>query len=258
MNLGLEGKVAVVSGSSRGIGKATARTLLQEGASVLICGRNQESLLQTEGEFRSSFGAERIASFQGDLTEAQQVHDCVLQTTARFGRLDIAVANIGSGRGVPFEDADRAEWLRMFDLNLFSGMELVRQAGSVMQKQHAGAICLVSSIAGVEALPAPIPYTCAKASLLAAGKTLARSLAPHNVRVNVVCPGNILFPGGVWESRLKADQEGTKAYIESQVPMNRFGSAEEIASCIAFLVSDCASFVTGASLIADGGQTHVF
>src|SRR5436190_6060025 len=217
MNLGLQGRTAVISGSSRGIGKAAAKALLEEGASVLISGRNKESLLQTEEEFRSTFGAERIASLRGDLTQSEQVHDCVQKTIARFGRIDIAVANVGAGRGLPFEESDRTEWLRLFDLNLFAGMELVRHVGSVMQRQSSGVICLVSSIAGVEALPAPIPYSCAKAAVVAAGKTLARSLASHNIRVNVICPGNILFPGGTWESRIKTDQEGTKAYIESHV-----------------------------------------
>lgn len=258
MDLGLKGKAAVVTGSSRGLGKAIAHRFLQEGAYVAVSGRDPESLQKTVEELSAQFPAERIAWFNGDLTVGDGIQGFLDVALSRFGRIDIAVANIGSGRGVPFEDSDKAEWLRLFDTNLFSGMEFVRQVVPMMKSQGSGVICLISSVAGVEAIEAPIPYTSSKAGVIAAGKVLARYLAQSGIRVNVICPGNILFPGGDWDKKLKENRQRVNSYIESHVPLKRFGRPEEIASCVVFLASECASFVTGACLVADGGQTHTF
>jgi len=258
MELSLKGKVAVISGSSRGIGKAIARGFLGEGCSVVVSGRNRERLDRTVQELSTEFPAERLAWHNGDVTSREGVKGFLEVALSRFGRVDIAVANVGSGSGLPFEESDRTEWLRVFDTNLFSGMELVRQIIPVMKNQSSGAICLISSITGVEAFPAPIPYTAAKSAVIASSKALARHLAGHNIRVNVVCPGNVLFPEGGWDLKLTEAPEKTAAYIESEVPLRRFGRPEEIAACVVFLASDCASFVTGASLVVDGGQTRAF
>jgi 3-oxoacyl-[acyl-carrier protein] reductase len=127
-----------------------------------------------------------------------------------------------------------------------------------MVKRHDGSIVLIGSIAGVESTAAPLPYSAAKAAVSMYAKNLSRLVGPEGVRVNCVAPGNILFPGGSWERHLEARGDEVRAYIDKEVPLKRFGTVEEIANCVAFLASPRSSFVTGACLVADGGQCHSF
>lgn len=258
MDLELRDRVTVIAGSSRGIGKAIAHRFLQEGARVLISGRDPQTLQRTLEEFRAQFAADRVASYCGDLCQMEDIRAYLNTAIERWAAIDIAVANIGSGRGKPFEASNRAEWTRMFEVNLFGGMDFVHEVLPIMKAKGSGSICLIASIAGVEALEAPLTYTAAKAGVVAAGKSLARLMAEFKIRVNVVCPGNILFPGGDWDHKLKANPAEVEAYIKKEVPLKRFGTPEEIADCVAFLCSFRASFVTGACWVLDGGQTRVF
>jgi 3-oxoacyl-[acyl-carrier protein] reductase len=252
----LKGSVAFVAGSSRGIGKAIARSFLQEGARVAISGRREEELARTATEFRSEFGVESLAEIVGDLTEPKVIRDALQKVSAKWGRLDAVIANIGSGSAKNGWNLSADDWQEVFDLNFFSTTRLLNEAIPYLEKSGKGSAIIISSIAGVEAMGAPLTYSCAKAALLSYGKNLSRLVAPLGIRINVVAPGNILFEGGSWEKRAKDRPEEVASYIQSMVPLARFGRPEEIADFVVFLSSSRASFSTGACVVVDGGQTR--
>ena len=257
MNLQLTDRVALVAGSSRGIGCAIAQTLLQEGARVVITGRTADSLEATRLALTKSTAADRVLSFVGDLAEESVLVALRERVEDMWGPVEILVANIGSGRGTTGWQVERGEWDRLFEMNFWITQRLLNVFLPSMVKNGWGSAVLISSIAGVESIRAPIPYSIAKAGLILLAKNLARELAPNGVRINAVAPGNILFPGGTWEHHLSQRNAEVLQYIKNEVPMNRFGRPEEIADAVAFLASDRASFITGTCLIADGGQTRI-
>jgi len=172
-----------------------------------------------------------------------------------WGDPDILVANLGTGRGKPGWRLDQEEWLRLFSHNFFGSVRLAQSAIPRMQAR-GGSILFVASIAAVEASPAPLPYSSAKAALVNYSKNLSRILAADNIRVNCIAPGNILFPGGSWEKHLSNRREEIEQYIAAEVPQKRFGTPEEVAELAGFLVSPVSSFATGGCYILDGGQTR--
>ena len=169
---------------------------------------------------------------------------------------DILVANLGSGSGKPGWEQDEAEWERLFNLNFFGSTRLAQACIPAMTK--GGSIVFISSIAGVEALPAPLPYSAAKAALVNYSKNLSRAVADRKIRVNSIAPGNIFFDGGSWEKHLAKDPDGIQAFIAKEVPLQRFGTPEEIASLAVYLCSSISGFATGECFVMDGGQTRSF
>lgn len=255
MHLGLKDKVAFVAGSSRGIGKGIASVLLEEGARVCLTGRHEAALASTGSELSHGI-PDRLMTFAGDLTEASVVEDAHRQVLAHWGVVDVLVCNIGSGAARNGWLLTAADWDPVFRINLWATVRLVEAfLPSMVEAQH-GNVILISSIAGLESLGAPIPYGAAKAALEHYAKDLARRVGRHGVRVNTVAPGNILFPNGTWQRKLDADAAGVNAMIAAEVPLGRFGTPEEIGAAVAFLASDRAAFITGACLVADGGQTR--
>ena len=244
MDLDLKNKVVFVSGSTRGIGRAIAEAFLKEGALVTITGRTN---LDVEGICRKN---KNTFGHVTDLTNPSKIVSAIKQVIARFGKIDIIVANIGDGTA-------NTSWQESLSTNLMSSINLAEAALPHLIKQQSGSIVFIGSIAGVEAMGAPITYSVGKSALISYSKNLARTVAKNGVRVNCISPGNIFFDGGVWSKKLKQDHEKFSNYIKNEVPMQRFGTPKEIANIVCFLSSNRASFVTGACIVADGGQTHV-
>jgi 3-oxoacyl-[acyl-carrier protein] reductase len=258
VNLSLQNRVALVAGSSRGIGKAIAAAFLREGCCVCITGREEGPLSATLAELQSEFSDQRVISFCGDLTDPATVEQALHTTHARWSRLDIVVANLGSGNGQAGWQLENDEWERLFRLNFWGSVKLAQSAIPFIAANQHGALLFIASITGVEATPAPLPYSAAKAALINYSKNLASQVAKLGVRVNCIAPGNILFPGGTWERHLENNREKVMQMIGSSVPLARFGTPEEIAEIAVFLCSDAATFMTGACIKADGGQTRSF
>lgn len=255
MDLQLQGKSVLVSGSSRGIGRAIAVAFLEEGAKVTLTGRTASSLADAEADLGPRHVGS-VCSYCGDLTQGDGIHGALQLSASRWGALDILIANLGTGRGTTGWAAADDEWQQLLEANFLAGMRLARAVLPSMLAKGSGSIVFISSIAGRESLPAPLAYSAAKMALLSLTKNLAREVAAQGVRVNAVAPGNILFSGGAWAARSARDPAGTRSYIEQAVPLGRFGTPEEIASAVVFLSSARATFITGSCLTVDGGQTH--
>ena len=245
-----------MTGATRGIGRSIANEYLKEGARVAISGRTQKDLDRVTSEFKDRWGQDRVLSFKGDLTLKETVKEYIEIIGERWSGLDILIANLGSSKGPSGWKIEQEEWQDALKLNLIAGSLIVNHAVPLMRSRGGGTIIFISSLAGVESLPAPISYSCAKSSIMTLGKLLSRSLAEENIRVNVVAPGNILSPGGVWERKLNENSDRVKDYINGEVPVKRLGSPEEVANVVMFLSSARASFITGACLVVDGGQSR--
>jgi 3-oxoacyl-[acyl-carrier protein] reductase len=252
MDLGLRDKVALVTGSSRGLGKATATALAAEGARVVINGRTQSTLDETAAELRAAGGT--VEAVVVDVSSEAGCMELVDRAVAAFGQVDILVNNAGGGSpaGINAPDAD---WSKMIDWMFWPSLRLTRLVTPGMRERHWGAIVMISSIFGRE-LGGSSSYQVVKSAQLSLGKSLARELAPDNVRVLTVAPGSISFPGGSWWRRQQADPEAMARFVAQELPLGRFGRAEEIGDVVAFLCSDRASLVTGACIPVDGCQSR--
>ena len=253
MDLELHDKRVLITGSSSGLGLGIAEGFLAENARIVLTGRDATTLSAAARKLQATYGDDRVLSVRGDLQRTATL-DRVLRTVeAGWGGIDILVLNLGSGRSVPGLEATEAEWHRVLTLNLTAGMEMLRRAAPLLSKGEHPSVVVIGSIAGLEALGAPIAYGAAKAALTHATKAAARLLAP-GIRVNMVAPGNIFFKGGTWDRKLKEDGKAVRDMLQREVPLHRLGTVEEIAAPVLFLASPLASFITGTVLVADGGQ----
>jgi 3-oxoacyl-[acyl-carrier protein] reductase len=255
MDLQLQNSVCFVAGSSRGIGRAIATTLLAEGANIVLTGRSRDSLERTHADLATLENQARILPIAADFTDPQAAQNAFDQTIQHFGRIDHLIANLGTGSGTPGPTPPPEDWTRLFDQNLFASVRLT-EACLPHLRVNGGSILYISSIVAIEATPAPLPYCAAKAALTNYAKNLSRHLAADRIRVNTIAPGNIFFPGGSWERHLANRREAVESMLKAEVPQNRFGTPDEIASLAAWLCSPLAAFSTGSTYVVDGGQTR--
>lgn len=255
MDLGLRGRVAVVTGASRGLGAGIARRLAAEGAHVLLCARGADALQATVDALRAEGGT--AEGLPLDVTAEGAAERLVEAALDRFGGLHVLVNNVGGNRRKPFAETTDDDWQAILDLNLNAHVRCSRAALAPMRAAGGGAILFIASIFGREAGgPGLSLYNTTKSALISLAKIMAVELAGEGIRVNSLAPGSIRFPGGSWDRRVQADPEGMRQFVADNLPIGRFGTVEEVADVAAFLVSERASLVTGACLNVDGGQSR--
>ncbi|HUJ61084.1 MAG TPA: SDR family oxidoreductase [Kofleriaceae bacterium] len=271
MDLGLAGKLCVVAGASRGIGRAIANALAREGGRVAAIARGEAELVAAVGALP---GGPHVA-IAADVATADGATAAIERAAAQLGGIDIAIAVVGKSFARTWGPPDRPiasageagareasamtddDLARSLDANLWSAARVAQRAVPHLIARGGGSITLIASIWGREAGGAP-GYNVAKAGVIALAKALARDLARHGIRVNSVAPGSILFPGGGWDRRQRADPEGIADMIRRELPFGRFGTPEEVADAVAFVASPRASWIAGTCLVVDGGQSHAF
>ncbi|MFK7825800.1 MAG: SDR family NAD(P)-dependent oxidoreductase [Oligoflexales bacterium] len=255
MDLKLNDKVVVISGSSKGIGLGIAETLLTEKCKVVITGRNIDHLKKAEFNLVNRFGQEALLAIQSDFRSPTKVKNMINQVTNHFGKIDILVCNVGSGTSSSEALPDEDSWESTFQTNLNSAVYAVRLSLPYLEKRTNSNIIFVSSIAGSEVIGAPTGYSVAKSAINSLSKNLAIKLGSKGIRVNTISPGNILFPGGTWEAKVRDDKQKVQCMLNEKVPLGRFGNPREIGDVVAFIASDRSSFITGSNFYVDGGQT---
>jgi len=249
MDLGLKGKKVIVTGGTRGIGRAIANLLVEEGCDIGICAR---TAAQVE-EAIAAFKAKGVKAFglTVDVADGAQLTGFIKSAVGALGGLDIFISNV-SAMGV---GNDEASWKKGFEIDVLGTLRGCETAVPFLEKTGAGAIVVVGSTAAVEVVGPRGAYGSVKVAILPYIKSLARNLAPKNVRANVVSPGTIYFKGGVWNV---IEQNMPDRYRQAfdRNPMGRMGTPEEVANAVVFLASPRASFITGTNLICDGCITQ--
>jgi len=254
MDLGLRGRRALITGGSRGIGFAVAEALAAEGAAVGLVARDAAGLAEAAGRLKSQ--GNTVATAAADVTDISQLKQAVADIAAALGGLDRLVANAGGtvGRG-NLTSAGDGDFTATFALNAGHAAELIRAGLPHLRAAGGGAVVIISSVTGMR--PAPrTAYAAAKAAEIHLAATAAQELAPAGVRVNCVSPGSIMFPGGGWDSFQQANPDDFAAFVDTQFPFGRLGRLPEIADVVTFLLSDRASWVSGANVAVDGAQIY--
>ncbi len=246
MNLELKGKNAVVTGASKGIGKSIALALAREGVNVAICARGKEALDATKQEIYKEgvIVYERVC----DVGNLETLSEFLENARVKLGSVDILVNNVSA---LNFGDENR-DWEASLNIDLMASVRATKQVVPWMKESGNGSILYISSISGLES-GSPASYAAVKAALISYSKTMAVQLAPHNIRVNTIAPGSIEFEGGLWDY-MKQNNKALYNMALNSVPSGRLGTPDEIGKVAAFIVSPCASWITGACLSVDGGQ----
>jgi 3-oxoacyl-[acyl-carrier protein] reductase len=259
MDLGLQGRAAIVGGASRGIGRAVAEGLVREGCRVAICARDESRLAQTADEIRAATGGE-VLCVACDMSRAEDIRRFVNEAADTFGRIDIVVNNAGGPPPGPFESFDDEAWAKALDQNLLSVARTVREALPHLRKSDAGRVINITSIAVKEPIPGLVLSNAARLGVVGLAKTLSRELGPDGITVNNVCPGltltdrmRELYGGRAGASGRSLDD--VLAEEAQRIPLRRLGAPEDVAALVVFLASAQARHITGTTIQVDGGST---
>ena len=257
MDLGLSGKVAIVTGSSRGLGLASAKALALEGCRVVLSGRTEKTLADAARHIADLTSTDAVHTVRTDVATSEGVTQLIDSTVAHFGAVDVLVNNVGLARGGSLLETTDETWQEALDQTLMPAVRASRLAVPHMQRRGGGAIVIVASIYGREA-GGRMTYNAVKAAEISLAKSLAQQLAPMNIRVNSVSPGSILFEGGSWWKRQQEQPQAIAEFIARELPFGRFGTAEEVGNVVAFLSSPRAGWISGTSVVVDGCQSRAF
>ncbi len=252
MDLKLKDKVALVTGGSRGIGRATALRFAKEGCNVAICARGQERLDSTLAEL-NALGVKTFG-LTADVTIPADIERFVNESADALGGVDILVNNVGGSSGRTFAESTDEDWLKTFDLNLFHAVRATRAALPHFQKSGGGSVVIIASISGWKPAPMGAHYGATKAAEIFLSSALALELAPRNIRVNTISPGSLFFPGGGWERFKAENSEKFAAFEKRELPAGRLGTDFEVADVAVFLSSERANWINGANIPVDGAQ----
>jgi len=248
--MSLKGKVAIVTGSTKGIGNGFAHALAKEGADVVVVSRNQADCDKVATQLSETYGVKTLGC-AADVTDMARIDALVVATVEAFGRIDILVNNAGSALTKRAEDITEADWDRIMDVDLKSVFFTAQAAGKVMIEQKGGKIINIASILGLVADKQVLPYCVAKGGVLQMTRALALEWAKHNIQVNAICPGYVITP----MNEADLNDEKISSHLLRKIAMRRFGKVEEMAAACVFLASDGSSYMTGQQIVIDGGWT---
>lgn len=259
MDLNLKGKVALVTAASRGIGQAIAEALAREAACVVICSRVQDQIERAAKAIEQETG-QPVTARAADVSKGDDIQSLVQFVKEKYGRLDILICNAGGPPSGPFESFDDAAWRSAFETNVLSVVRLVRESLPLM-KTRGGRIITVASSSVKVPIPGLVLSNVMRAGVAGLMKTLANELAPYGILVNTVCPGRIATDRLVELDSVRAKREGrtvadVRRDMEKQIPLGRYGEPEEFARVVAFLASEANTYVTGSTLMIDGGMVQ--
>ena len=249
MKINLEGKFALITGSSKGIGFNIAKKLQDNGCKVVINGRNKSKLNSASKKLHNCI------AIKGDVTNYKEAHKIIQKYKRHYKQLDILVCNVGNGKKIK-EIADINELQKSFNVNFWSSINIIKSAEKILIKSKSSIIC-ISSICGLEHISgSPIPYSVAKSALNSFVVNQSKFFGNFKIRINAIAPGNIIFQGSTWSKKMKNLPSKTKNYINQNVPLKLFGKPDDVSNMVLYLSSDKTKYITGSIFKIDGGQVR--